>query len=301
MELRDIEYFAVVAEQRHLGRAAELLKLTQPALSKSLRRLESALGAKLVRRTPKGVDLTAEGSALAARAQGLRLSLEDVAREVRDVTTGRVANLHVGAAPGVPERLLPIPCTTLLKDAPKVHVKVTIAHNNLLLPALRSGDLELIVSGIPEMRYEDLVQEHLCDDEFAVFAASQHPLAKRRNPALADLVPFRWAAATADVLAWRWLSRAFENHGLPAPRSAFEAGSYPLRALITASSDLLCFNSRRGFLESARNQSLVEIPVGKLKWTRHIGVSHRRGAYLSPAAQRFIEFLKSAAKQGRLS
>jgi DNA-binding transcriptional LysR family regulator len=297
MELRDIEYFAVVAEQRHLGRAAGILGLTQPALSKSLRRLESALGAKLVRRIPTGVDLTAEGSALAARAQSLRLSLGDVVREVRDVTAGRVASLRLGAAPGVPERLLPIPCETLLKDAPKVHIRVTIAHNNLLLPALRGGDLELIVSGIPDRHYEDLVQEHLCNDEFAVFAASRHPLVKRRNPDLSDLVPFRWAAATADVLAWRWLSRAFENRGLPAPRSAFEASSYPLRASITASSDLLCFNSRRGFLESARDQSLVEIPVRELKWTRSVGLSHRRGAYLSPAAQRLIEILRSAAKQ----
>ena len=90
MELRDIEYFAVVAEQRHLGRAAELLGLTQPALSKSLRRLESALEVKLVRRIPKGIELTAEGTALASGAHALRLSMKDVVREVSDVTHGRV-------------------------------------------------------------------------------------------------------------------------------------------------------------------------------------------------------------------
>ena len=60
MELRDIEYFAVAAEHRHLGRAAAALGLSQPALSKSLRRLENALQAKLVKRTPKGIDLTPE-------------------------------------------------------------------------------------------------------------------------------------------------------------------------------------------------------------------------------------------------
>ena len=54
MELRDIEYFAVIAEHGHLGRAADALGLSQPALSKSLRRLEQALQVKLVKRTPKG-------------------------------------------------------------------------------------------------------------------------------------------------------------------------------------------------------------------------------------------------------
>ena len=64
MELRDIEYFTVVAEHGNLGRAAEALGLSQPALSKSLRRLEHEIGAKLVKRTPKGVELSAEGMAL---------------------------------------------------------------------------------------------------------------------------------------------------------------------------------------------------------------------------------------------
>src|SRR5436190_21104177 len=96
MELRDIEYFAVVAQHGHLGRAAEALGLSQPAVSKSLRRLEQALGVKLVKRTPKGVEVTAEGSVLLLRMRGLRLSLQDVAREVADVSQGRVGHLHIG-------------------------------------------------------------------------------------------------------------------------------------------------------------------------------------------------------------
>ena len=63
--LRDIEYFPVVAKHGHLGRAADALGLTQSALSKSLRRLEQAMQAKLVRRTSKGMALTTVGVALA--------------------------------------------------------------------------------------------------------------------------------------------------------------------------------------------------------------------------------------------
>jgi DNA-binding transcriptional LysR family regulator len=58
MELRDIEYFAVIAEHGSLARAAEGLGLSQPALSKCLRWLENAVEAKLVKRTSKGVELT---------------------------------------------------------------------------------------------------------------------------------------------------------------------------------------------------------------------------------------------------
>ena len=102
MELRDIEYFAVVAEHRNLGRAAEALGLSPTALSKSLRRLEKSLQAKLVNRTAKGVDLTVEGDALLSHVRGLRLSLADIASEVSDLAQGRVGRPRTRAHPTPP-------------------------------------------------------------------------------------------------------------------------------------------------------------------------------------------------------
>ena len=78
MELRDLRYFAVIAEHGSVRRAAEALNLSQPGLSKSLRRLEQELRTKLVARTAKGVELTAVGSVLAAQIGRLQLSFEDV-------------------------------------------------------------------------------------------------------------------------------------------------------------------------------------------------------------------------------
>jgi DNA-binding transcriptional LysR family regulator len=108
MELRDIEYFAVIAEHGHLGRAADALGLSQPALSKSLRRLEQALQVKLVKRTPKGVEWTAEGSVLLLRVRELRLSLQGVAREIADVSQGRVGHLRIGVSAAISEQLLSV-------------------------------------------------------------------------------------------------------------------------------------------------------------------------------------------------
>jgi DNA-binding transcriptional LysR family regulator len=76
--LRDMEYFSIVAQHGHLGRAADAWGLTQPALSKSLRRLEQAMQAKLLRWTSTGMVLTTIGVALLSQVRRLRLSLEDV-------------------------------------------------------------------------------------------------------------------------------------------------------------------------------------------------------------------------------
>src|ERR1019366_10202729 len=108
MELRDIEYFAVIAEHGHLGRAAAALGLSQPALSKSLQRLQNDLQVMLVKRTPHGVELTAEGAALQLRVRELRLSLQSVAREIKEVSKGLVGHLRIGAGTVISEHFLAV-------------------------------------------------------------------------------------------------------------------------------------------------------------------------------------------------
>ena len=297
LELRDVEYFFVVAEHRHVGRAAEALGMSQPALSRSLRRLEASIKARLVTRTPKGVELTAVGSALLSQVSRLRLALSDVAQEATDLSEGTAGHLRIGVGPATAEHLLAPACSALFKSAPKITIKVTVAHYHMLLPALRNGEFDLILSNIPTPAHEDLVQEHLYYDEFAVVASASHRLVKRKQVTLAELAQERWALPTANVLAWNWLHRVFEDHGLPAPNVAMDASSTLPTLAVVASSKLLGFASRRVLRQAKPQLKPVELDVKELKWTRSIGVSHRKGAYLSPAARRFIDILNSTAKQ----
>jgi DNA-binding transcriptional LysR family regulator len=96
MELRDLQYFAVVAEHGNVRRASEILELSPPALSKSLRRLEQSMKAKLVTRSAKGVELTPVGTALLAQISRIRQTLDDVAREAEDLSEGRAGHLRIG-------------------------------------------------------------------------------------------------------------------------------------------------------------------------------------------------------------
>src|SRR5688572_4827553 len=110
MELRDIEYFAAVAEHGNVRRASEALDLSPPALSKSLRRLEKSLQARVVKRTPRGVELTAVGAALLAQARKIRVTLDDVAREAADLARGETGGLRIGSgsivSEGLPQALI---------------------------------------------------------------------------------------------------------------------------------------------------------------------------------------------------
>jgi DNA-binding transcriptional LysR family regulator len=296
-QLRDIEYFSVVAEQGNLGRAADVLGLTQPALSKSLRRLEQAMHAKLVRRTSKGMALTTVGAALFSRVQRLRLSLEDVTREVADLTHGRAGHLRIGCAPLFASHLLPVACTNLLKESPRVTFKLTFLEIEISLPALRHGGLDLLLGPFQASRHEDLVEERLFEDEFVVYASANHRLAKKKEITLADLTQERWAVAAISAPSPQRLRQSFLDAGFPPPDIAMESNSLPLKHQIVAGSDLLGFASKRAVSEAAPRFGLIALRVRDLAYARPVGVMYRTGAYLSPAARRFIEVLKATAKK----
>lgn len=296
-ELRDIEYFAAVAEHGHLGRAADALGLTQPALSKSLRRLEEAMHAKLVQRTSKGMALTTVGTALFSHVRRLRLLLDDVTREVADLTHGRSGHLRIGCAPIFSTYVLPAACAALLKEAPGLTFKVTFLDLEIALPALRHGELDFYLAPFQASRHEDLVEEHLVDQEVVAYASSRHRLARKKKVGLADLARERWVVAALDAPSPPRLRQAFLDAGLPPPEIAMESNSLLFRHRIVASSNLVGFAPKRSVAESLPRSRCVVLRVRDLNYSRQVGVMYRREAYLSPAARRFIEILKATAKE----
>lgn len=296
MELRDIEYFAVVAKQTHLGRAAAILGLSQPALSKSLRRLELSLQVKLVRRTPKGVELTTEGSALLMRVQDLRLAFQSVAREIADVSQGSVGHLRIGAGAAVSQHFLSTSFAALLERVPRARLKVVTSDNDVMIPALRNGELDLIVNYVIPPLPEGVVSEHLFDDNQLVCASTKHRLAGKKRLTIADLEQEQWALSDPVLESSVWLQGRFRDSGLRPIRIAFESRSVALRLRTVASSKLLTFASR-GAIELAKSSGLrlTHLDVKDLARSSQIGAIFRKEAYLPPIVGRFVEILKSLA------
>lgn len=294
MELRDIEYFAVVAEHGHLGRASEALGLSATALSKSLRRLEASVQAKLVRRTSKGVELTAEGGLLLSRVRGLRLSLQEISREIADLSQGRSGSLRIGTHPGMIDDLVAPVSSALLAEAAHVTLSVIVGATDVLLSALQTGDLDFAISEIPSVPYEDLVREHLFDDQIVAFASARHPLTRKKRVTMAELAQEQWTS-TATSASGSKIQPSLAAHGLGDPRIVLFTTSLSLRDHVVASTDILGTSSRRVLRNIAQRLDVVEVASGEMQVTRRVGVSYRKSAYLSPLARRMIELLKKAA------
>ncbi|MDP1672468.1 MAG: LysR family transcriptional regulator [Burkholderiales bacterium] len=300
MEIRDIEYFCHVAKTRHVGKAAEIIGLSQPALSKSMRRLENELNASLFRRTPKGMEVTAVGEMLLAHAKNLSVAFDDLRREARNIVNGQSGLLRVGANPAIADYLLSDICATCLAEARGIRLSIMVDMNSVLVPALRDGVVDLIVSGIPPSSAPDFTHEPLLDDEFVVVASASHPLARKKHLCPKDLVPYRWilssaSVASSSVLSRQHLTQSLRNHDLPEPVIALETNSTHLMMRTIAGSDLLGFQSRQ-VIQSAKLNTR-ELRIAGLAWYRRVGITYRRHSYLPHAGRRFIQLLHERANR----
>lgn len=292
MELRDLEYFVVVAEQGNLGRAADNLGLSQPALSRGLKRLEDSLETKLFRRSPSGMELTAEGSLLLSRARELRHYLRNVAREVSDVSRGHAGHFNIGVGPNATDDLLVASIAKLLRTEPRITTKVVVSDQDEIIPALQSGEVDVVFNLVHHKLPADLNYIPVREDECVVGCAPTHRLARCTSVPLSELANERWALGEPDLPTMQTLHRVLRDHGFETPRAALQTRSLPLRLEIAANSDVLVYASR---VMVERFGRLVILPVEELRWIRSIGLTHRQEPYLSPAVRRFIVILMNMA------
>ena len=297
MELRDIRYFALVAEHQNIGHAAEALELSATALSKSLRRLEKYVGAKLVQRAPKGVALTAVGAALLTRIGPLQGMLNDLRHEAADLAQGHAGHINAGANQAAAENVIADACVALSRETSRVTLKVTVANFDFLRTALHKGEMDFCISRPGPFSPAEFTRERLYENQDIVFASAHHRLAKRKQVSITDLVGERWASITrTSDLQWQTLFRAFEKSGLPLPSVALDTNSPVVRIQAIAYSDYLSLTSKQFLRQEARKFPLVELPVKEFTLAHTMSIIYRKGAYLSPAALRLIEILKAQTK-----
>jgi DNA-binding transcriptional LysR family regulator len=299
LEQRDLEYFAVIAAHGNLGRAAEALALTQPALSMSLRRLERAAGSKVVRRTTKGIDLTDAGATLLKHVSRLHLAHEDILREVADSGAGRAGHLRIGSNLGTSPVWFAAACGKLFDEAPRVTIAFTVTNRAELLRALRAGELEFLLAtkGIPDG--EDLTLEHLKDHEFVVCCSRRHRLARSNRVVCADLVNERWVVGGGPNSLAR-LRGALERCSLPPPKVALTS-TLPELSLRTVAATQLLGHFGRGTVGDASKRlalTVLRIDDWPPAWNQQ-AIIYRKDAYLSSAARRLIELVKSAVQAQR--
>ena len=288
MDFRDLKYFEVIADEGHLGRAAERLYRTQPALTKCIDRLEEELGAKLFERVGRGIRLTAVGEVLLARTRQMSMMMNETAREISDYAKGLEGHIRLGCVPTIAEHLLPQICKEFLAEASKVTVELKVSMNDVLLDALKAGELDLVLGPLTQTD-DTFVSEEMIQDEMVVMASAQHPIFKKKITMRA-LLEYPWVLPAPSVASRQWLDNAFDRQQLPRPTVQITPTVINIILPLIEETGLLGFASKLN-VRSGRT-GLKEIRLPETTMRRQMGLTYRHDVYLSPAAQRLIKLIR---------
>lgn len=295
MDLRDLGYFETIADIGHLGRAADKLNRSQPALTKSIQRLEESLGARLFQRDGRGIKLTEVGELLLIRSKQLQLSVSETRREVHDLANGLIGNVRLGCAASMAEYLLPQLAASLLERAPEVRLSLSIAQDDVLKSSLRSGQLDAIIS---PLHAEDpqFVTYPILQDEAVVVASVDHPIFTA-SYGLADLTRYRWILPSPAVSSRRWVDNVFASHKLAAPVVQIETNTISMLPRLIARTNLLSFLARETLQFSQGMNRLREVQLAETTMQRTVAVTVRAEGYLPSAAATLVSMLRENGRQ----
>jgi DNA-binding transcriptional LysR family regulator len=295
VDLRDLQYFEVIAQLEHMGRAAAKLHRTQPALTRCIGRLEEACEAELFERAGRGMRLTAAGKALLKWAQRTRFDVESARREIKDIGRGLSGHVKLGIAPTAAQYVLPPAARDLLEEAPDVTLRTIVALGDTLKPLLRSGDIDLMV-GTEGAEAPGFSSRLLAEDQIVVAARASHDVFQRTQLTLKDLTSYRWVLQPAGAPTRDWLDQTFDRHRLPRPRVQVESTMLLILPPLIVQTGLLSFISRLHLQEGATGAALREVKLRGATMRRRMVVTYRDSGYLSPASQRLIALLARHAR-----
>jgi DNA-binding transcriptional LysR family regulator len=193
LSLRQLQYFTVVAETGSVTRAAERLLISQPSLSHQLRVLETALGATLFDRRPRGIALTPVGRAMLPGAKAALAAASDARRSARAAAGLDEGELRIATSLSLALGVLPHALREWFAEHPGVQVRVhEHSHADLVTAQVLAGEADVALGVHPEQWNGPIFD--LGDEEMVVIVAHGDPLVRSRNgrTAIRELRNRRW-------------------------------------------------------------------------------------------------------------
>lgn len=298
MNIDDLIYFLAIAETGLLHRAAVQVGVSQPALTKSVWRLENELGVQLFERTPKGMRLSEFGMEFHERATILHEQYRDALQYIGEMRAGEAAVVRVGVTPAA-ESLVTRAYLQLIKRRPALRLKLNVQLSDSLMQLLEAGDLDITVAPLPIEIPTNLIAQPIMEDAIWVVTRAGHVLQKLRRRVMAcDLSEDAWILPAAPVLARQQISDFFKQRNVGGPTVKIECNGFSNGVyFLVANTNLLslCNTQTKAVADSLGLRSLE---VEGLRLARQLGILTRRRGKLSPLAEVFVQAVASIA-QGR--
>ena len=292
IRLRHLHTFVAVAQQGTLGRAAETLKLSQPALSKTLNELEQLTGTRLLDRGRLGAQLTLVGEQFLTHAIRVLDALNTAGQSLNYQPEQNNAVIRIGALPTAALGILPEVIGQVHKQQPDLNLQVATTNNPMLLAGLKSGELDVGIGRMsdPEMM-SGLTYEMLFLESLKLVVRPDHPLLQT-TITLSRVLEWPVVVLPTGTVPRQNAEELLHSHGCTLPTGCIETLSASLSRQLTANFDYVWFVPSGAVKNDLRQGSLVALPIVPAGVGDPIGIITRVDAPLSAGVQSLINAIR---------
>lgn len=296
MKLQQLQAFVAAAHHKSLRAAARELGITQPAVTHTIRELESALNAELMIRSVRGIELTACGLALLPRAEQLLGDMQRTVEAVEQVKGELAGKVSVGTMPSIALTALPRAVSAFRAAMPLVRLHLEEVTVPDAVAQLRNGHLDIAAIHHVQALDGDLTQAPLYSTQFVVAMREGHPLANAR--CLADLLDAEWIVTVgADDFPHSVMVTMFGAHGLPVPKRLVRApSSFAVTLGLVSQTDVIgCFTRPLAAMMAPLGVRMAAIREALPSYD--LSIISRRDLLPTPAVTHFVSCLQRAARE----
>lgn len=287
LNLHALRIFTVLAETRSFSRAAEILYMSQPAVSKATRELETQLGLVLIDRTARPIALTAAGAVLLAHARRIFASERAAVQALAALRDLEVGSLAIGASSTIGNYILPPLVAAFHRSYPGVRLTLDIGNTRQIVERLHSTPLDVAFVEGP-VDDADVVLEPWREDELVVIAPPDHPFASAEGVPLARLLAAPLVLREPGSGTREVIELSLRMRGLELPPGVIEiGGTEAIKRAVGAGAGLAIVPIETVRSELGASQ-LARVRVPELALRRQLSRLTVGGRPQSPALAAFL-------------
>ncbi|ENA2536242.1 LysR family transcriptional regulator, partial [Salmonella enterica] len=275
IRLRHLHTFVAVAQQGTLGRAAETLNLSQPALSKTLNELEQLTGTRLFERGRLGAQLTVPSEQFLTHAVKVLDALNTAGQALNRKEDASADVVRVGALPTAALGILPAAIGRFHQQQKSTSLQVATMNNTMLLAGLKSGEIDL---GIGRMSDPELMgglnYELLFLESLKLVVRPGHPLLQE-TITLSRVMEWPVVVSPKGTVPRQNAEALLQSQGCKMPAGCIETLSASLSRQLTVDYDYVWFVPSGAVKEDLRQATLVSLPVPTQSAGEPIGILTR--------------------------
>ncbi len=297
---RNLKAFLAVARSGNLTAAADTIGLTQPALTKTIRRVELDFGAKLFERTSRGMFLTAAGKLLLERAELIEMHYRQGKEEIQLFKAGAMDEFRIAAGVAYHVAIAPDLVKQLSREFPHTRFVLHFQVAGQALPRLFAGEIDLMLGALDYAPPEGIETAPLMNVEMTIYVCRESELGRMTEVKPSDLAGKKWVVYQRDpVMRSRLNSYAAENM-LPQPQVVMEIDSLLASFRVVRGTDYVT-SATRVVRKSAEDEGLKMLKLERGIWYFDSGVSYRQSLRDVPIMQRALAILRNLVEQHELS